>query len=230
MTIGKHGRYANRCRGAHQQALLTAQPSPGLLGNARQLNVTHPGANCGDHGLPGFVLHARSAPHEIDFLGAFARLDPIHRIGEIHPASVCHLATAQVFNQRMRYCTASEQTNRACGIALKGRFSQCRIVGIAVAGTGIARRAQHPTHPTAQIVLTGFEIARQPKGPLRDERHRLIARKDHRHRIAVGSRYIGKVFDIAAHEIVVGLHQQHIDLLLGHCGAHQPPAPLQFRG
>src|SRR3972149_1329614 len=54
-------------------------------------------------------------------------------------------------------------------------------------------------------------------------------RKPPRPRVAVGRRDVGEVLDVAAHEIVVRLHEQHVDVLPGHRGPHRGPAPLELR-
>src|SRR6185437_15562015 len=48
------------------------------------------------------------------------------------------------------------------------------------------------------------------------------------YRIAVGRRHVGEPLHIAAHEVVVRLHQQDIDPLLLHRRAHGGPTPLEL--
>ena len=67
-----------------------------------------------------------------------------------------------------------------------------------------------------------------PESPLSHHGHQILAREDDSEGIAIAGGQIGEIFHIAAHEIVIALGEQHIDLLGRHLGPDQGPATLEF--
>ena len=71
----------------------------------------------------------------------------------------------------------------------------------------------HCLTPRANAVAVRGRRVDAAERALADQCHQVVAREHHGERIAVSRRQIGEVFDVAAHVIVVVLHQQHVDLV-----------------
>jgi hypothetical protein len=93
---------------------------------------------------------------------------------------------------------------------------------------GEARRGQPLLDAAAHAVGVCRRIIDAAERALAYERHQIVARKNDGERIAVGRRQVGEIFDGAAHMVVVVLHQQYVDLVACHGGAHRGPAAVKL--
>jgi len=117
-----------------------------------------------------------------------------------------------------------------CGGRRERARRQFRVIVVGVERRGVARRGQYPLDAAAHAIARRGELLGAPEGTLHEDGHEVVARKHHRHRIAVPGRNIGEILDIAAHVIVVVLHHQNIDPLPLHGGANGLPSAFQLGG
>ncbi len=127
---------------------------------------------------------------------------------------VGHLIGTDIADGRLR-----EWLERGCG--------ELGVILFGIVCGGIARCRQNALDAAPALIALRrcFTAA---KGTLANHGHLVVAGKDHRVRVAIGRRHVREIPDIAAHVIVIVLHQQHVDLFLFHCRAHRAPTALEL--
>ena len=132
-----------------------------------------------------------------------------------------------------RICAASLRCRpiRWCGsrAACSSLDRQFGLVFVGIGDGGEGRREDHLAD-----AAVGLRRRRRACGARRgahvDHGHQVGGREDHAARIAVAQRRVGEPADIAAEPVVVLLHDQRVDLALGHELARRRPAALELGG
>ena len=211
-------------------AVLRAVALAVALGNRGEIGVAHARLERAERRPHGAVLHARRAPHQLLLLRALDHLDLVHQVARVHELGIGQAAVAQVVDQPDRHLVGADQPDRAAGVGAERLLGELRIVFRRVVAGRVARRRHPGLHAAAHAVALVRQLLLHAERALVDHRHVGVAREHDRHRIAVGGRQVGEVFDVAAHVVVVVLHQQDVDLLRLHGLAHRLPAAFQLGG
>ena len=200
------------------------------LRDRRDVAVAHAGLDSGERRAHGAVLHGGSAADEVALFGAFDRLDLVDQVRGFDKARVGKTALLQIIDQRERHLRYADKADSAAGVRRERFRGELRIIARGVVTGSKTRRGEPLLDAAPHPVAVRSRIADTAKRTLAHQGHQVVARKHHRQRITIGRRQIREIFDVTAHMIVIVLHQQHVDLLALHCGAHRRPAPLQLSG
>ena len=199
-----------------------------MLGGGGHFGVAHAGLHRRERRLHGAVLHKGRAADELHLLGA---LDDFNSVD--HFAGVDKMRAGEmpfdVIHHRVGHLIGADESNRPLGVRLERLGGELRIVVLGVMRRGIARCGQDALDAAPRVAAMRRDLVAAER-PLRHYRHIVVTRKDHRIGIAVGRGHVGEVFDVAAHVIVVVLHEQDVDLVARHGGAHGLPAALKLSG
>ena len=200
------------------------------LGDRRDIAVAHARLDSVKGRAHGAVLHRGRAADEVALLGAFDCLDAVDHVGGIDKARIREAALLQIIDQRERHRGGADKPDRAARIGRERPGGELGVIGCRVVAGGEARGGEHLLDAAIDAVGIGGRIGIAAERAHADRCHQIVAREDHRERVAVGRRQVGEVFDVAAHVVVVVLHQQNVDLFALHGGAHGGPAAFEFGG
>ena len=228
MAVGKFRWLAERHRGAEIDAVLAAVALAVKLRGRGHFGIAHAGLHRREGGAHGAVLHQRRALDQFHFLRALDDLDLVDHVGGVNITRLRKRALDEI-EHRVGHLIGADITDGGVAERLQRLGGEFGVVVLGVMRRGIARRGHDllDAAPVDVALRRGLGAAERA---LAHHRHLVVARKHHRVGIAVGRRHVGEVAHIAAHVIVVVLHQQDVDLFLFHGGAHETPAAFEFGG
>ena len=201
------------------------------LRDRRDIAVAHARLDGVERRTHGAVLHRGRAADEVALLGALDCLDAVDHVGGIDKARIREAALLQIIDQRERQRSGADKPDRAARIGRERPGGELGVIGCRVVAGGEARGGQHLLDAAMDAVGIGARVGLAAERPHADHCHQIVARKDDGERVvAVGRRQVSEVFDVAAHVVVVVLHQQNVDLFALHGGAHGGPAAFEFGG
>ena len=224
IAVGEARALAERRRGAEKQALLAAEQAALVLGERGDVGVAHARLHPREQAGEDLVLHRRRLADRDDLLRALDRLEAVKRLGHVDEGPEIALDAGDEF---VRQGAAAGHRYRPAAAALKLARNQLCLILVGISNRGESRGGENFADAAMHLVVAA-ELAAPAARAHVDHGHEVVGVEDHRLRIAVGGGVVGEPFGIAAEPVVVTLHDQRFDLLLGHRRTHRRPAAVEL--
>ena len=160
----------------------------------------------------------RRALDQLHLLRALDHLDAVDHVGGVDIARLREARASMIVEQRVGHLIGADIADGAVARTARApwRRARDRSPWCSAPRHSSAWCMHAPCTPRAGCSSPCAAVMRPrcslPQRSLADHRHLVVAREHHRVGIAVGRRHVGEIAHIAAHVIVVVLHQQHVDL------------------
>ncbi len=230
VPVEKARRLPERRGGAEKNSLDAAAHAAFVFGERGDIVAAHAGLDLLQHAREDLILHVRAFADEVLLLVALDRLQAVDDFGRVDEFRLPFQLALDAHDEFVRHGAGADPADGAIAAMLELGRDDLRLVFVGIGDRRKGRREQQLAD-AAEALVAPVDLAAHALGAHVDRNHQVGGGKDHAARnVAVGQRGIGEPAHIAAHEVIAVLHDQRVDVALGHGLARRGPAAIELGG